>query len=99
MVQAQERDHNAQKPVDVIRIAVENSSDRDENVLDLFGGSGSTMVACEQIDRNSFTMEMEPKYCDVIVRRYIRATGKTDVRLIRNGKELGREHFETMFSE
>lgn len=99
VVQAQQRDHNAQKPVEIIKIAVENSSDADENVLDLFGGSGSTMIACEQIGRNCYTMELEPKYCDVIVRRYIRTTGKTDVRLIRKGNELGREHFESLLSE
>ena len=99
VVQAQQRDHNAQKPVEIIKIAVENSSDADENVLDLFGGSGSTMIACDQIGRNCYTMELEPKYCDVIVRRYIRTTGNTDVRLIRKGEEMGREYFESLLSE
>ena len=100
VVQAQERDHNAQKPVNLIKIAVENSSDPDEKVLDLFGGSGSTMIACEELYRSCYLMELEPKYCDVIVRRYIKTTGKNSgVRLIRKGEEMGREHFETMFSE
>lgn len=100
VVQAPERDHNAQKPVNLIKIAVENSSDPDENVLNLFGGSGSTMIACEELYRNCYLMEMEPKYCDVIVKRYIKTTGKNSgIRLIRKGEELGREHFETMFSE
>lgn len=99
VVQAQERDHNAQKPVDVVKIAVENSGDRGESVLDLFGGSGTTMIACEQLARTCYMMEMEPKYCDVIVKRYIRTTGKKDIRLIRKGKEMGREYFEGMFSE
>lgn len=100
VVQAPERDHNAQKPVNLIKIAIENSSDPDENVLDLFGGSGSTMIACEELYRNCYLMELEPKYCDVIVRRYIKTTGKdSGVRLIRKGEEMGREHFETMFSE
>ena len=100
VVQAPERDHNAQKPVNVVKIAVENSSDRGEKVLDLFGGSGTTMIACEQLDRTCYMMELEPKYCDVIVRRYIKTTGETTgIRLIRKGKEMGREYFEGIFSE
>lgn len=99
IVQSSERDHNAQKPLDVIKIAVVNSCDSGETVLDLFGGSGSTMIACDQLDRTCYTMELEPKYCDVIVKRYIRTTGKTDVRLIRNGEEVDREYFEELFSE
>lgn len=100
VVQAPERDHNAQKPVAMIEIAIENSSESGENVLDLFGGSGSTMIACEEVGRSCYTMELEPKYCDVIVKRYIRTTGKrTGIRLIRDGQELGRDHFESMFSE
>ena len=99
IVQAQERDHNAQKPVEMIAIAIRNSSDEGENVLDLFGGSGSTMIACEQLSRSCRMMELEPKYCDVIVRRYIRTTGKTDVRLVRNGEEMERETFAKFFTE
>ena len=100
VVQAPERDHNAQKPVNLIKIAIENSSDPDEIVLDLFGGSGSTMIACEELYRSCYLMELEPKYCDVIVRRYIKTTGKdSGVRLIRNGEDMGRDYFSTMFEE
>lgn len=100
IVQAQERDHNAQKPVEVVSIAVKNSSDDNEVVLDLFGGSGSTLIACEQLIRSCYMMELEPRYCDVIVRRYIKTTGKTSgVRLIRQGEEMGREYYESFFSE
>ena len=100
IVQAQERDHNAQKPVDVIAIAVENSSDRDETVLDLFGGSGSTLIACQQLGRSCRMMELEPKYCDVIVRRYIRTTGNTtDIHLFREGKEIDRAEYAAIFEE
>lgn len=100
VVQAPERDHNAQKPLDIIKIAVENSSDPGESVLDLFGGSGSTLIASEQLGRIGYLMELEPKYCDVIVKRYARTTGDTSgIRLFRKGKELGREYFDTMFSE
>lgn len=100
VVQAPERDHNAQKPVNLIKIAIENSSDPDEIVLDLFGGSGSTMIACEELYRTCYLMELEPKYCDVIVRRYIKTTGKdSGIRLIRKGEEVGREYFQSMYSE
>lgn len=98
VVQAPERDHNAQKPVNLIKIAIENSSDPDEKVLDLFGGSGSTMIACEELYRSCYLMELEPKYCDVIVRRYIKTTGKdSGIRLIRKGEEMGRDYISTMF--
>ena len=99
VVQAPERDHNAQKPLDIIKIAVENSSDVGERVLDLFGGSGSTLIACEQLDRSCCLMEMEPKYCDVIVKRYIRTTGSKNVKCIRNGEELPREMIAAIFNE
>lgn len=99
VVAAPERDHNAQKPVNVVKIAVENSSDYGERVLDLFGGSGTTMIACEQLGRNSYLMELEPKYCDVIVRRYIKTTGRTDVQLIRKGEAVDRGHYEKIFTE
>lgn len=100
IVQATERDHNAQKPVKVVEIAVENSSDPGEKVLDLFGGSGTTLIASDRLNRICYMMEMEPKYCDVIVRRYIQNFGgKTGIRLIRDGEELDRKAFEKMFSE
>lgn len=99
VVQAPERDHNAQKPVDVIKVAVENSSDEGEAVLDLFGGSGSTLIACEALARTCYMMELEPKYCDVIAKRYIRTTGKTDVRLYRNGEQMSRDYYSAMFEQ
>jgi DNA modification methylase len=55
------------------------SSRPGENVLDLFGGSGSTLIAAEQTGRNAFLMELDPLYADVIVDRYQRFTGKTAV--------------------
>ena len=51
------------------------------NVLDLFGGSGSTMIACEQMGINSFTMELDPHYCDVIIARWEKFTGKKAERI------------------
>ena len=57
-------------------------------ILDLFGGSGSTLIACEQLHRTCYMMELDPRYVDVIVRRYIGVTGKTNVTLLRDGKEI-----------
>ena len=47
-----------------------------ENILDLFGGSGSTMIACEQLNRNCYMMELDPKYCQVIINRWEEFTGE-----------------------
>jgi DNA modification methylase len=52
------------------------SSREGENVLDLFGGSGSTLIAAEQTNRKAYLMELDPPYCDVIVERYEKFTGK-----------------------
>lgn len=52
-----------------------------KNVLDLFGGSGSTLIACEQLDRTCYMMELDPKYCDVIIKRYENFTGKKAVKI------------------
>jgi len=71
-----DRVHNAQKPVDLVRIPVGASSDSGDLVLDLFGGSGTTMIAAECEARASCLMELDPKYCDVIVKRWQDFTGK-----------------------
>jgi DNA modification methylase len=68
--------HAALKPQDLIKRAINNSSSKSELVLDLFGGSGSTLIACENTSRNCRMMEMEPKYCDVIVKRWSDFTGR-----------------------
>lgn len=68
--------HTTPKPIGFICKALENSSKKDENVLDLFGGSGSTLIACEQLDRNCYMMELDPKYCDVIIKRWETLTGE-----------------------
>jgi len=52
------------------------SSRAGENVLDLFGGSGSTLIGCEQTERKAYLMELDPPYCDIIVGRYEQFTGK-----------------------
>jgi DNA modification methylase len=71
-----DRVHNAQKPIELVEIAVENGSDSKSNVLDLFGGSGTTLIACEKTNRNAYLMELDPKYCDVIVNRWQEYAGK-----------------------
>lgn len=68
-------DHPTQKPLQLCRIAIANSSQADEEVLDLFAGSGSTLIAAEQLDRTCFAMEIDPGFCDVIVKRYCRMFG------------------------
>lgn len=70
------KEHGAQKPVELANRAIKNSSLEGELVLDLFGGSGSTMLAAEGMNRTCYMMEMEPKYCDVIVKRWEDFTGK-----------------------
>jgi len=65
-----DRQHNAQKPTEMINNAIQNSTDEKGKVLDLFGGSGSTLIACEQTNRKCFMMELDPIYCDVIVERW-----------------------------
>ena len=58
------------KPVALVAAQLRNSSRRGDPVLDLFAGSGSTLIACEQLDRRCFAVELDPRYCDVIRRRY-----------------------------
>jgi DNA modification methylase len=64
------------KPVDLVARAITNSSKPRDIVLDSFGGSGSTLIACEQTDRMGRLIELDPKYCDVIVKRWENLTGK-----------------------
>jgi DNA modification methylase len=69
--------HLTEKPVELAVRAIQYSSRRGENVLDLFGGSGSTLIACEQTGRRCFMMEIDAAYCDVIRERWERFTGRT----------------------
>jgi DNA modification methylase len=72
--------HLTEKPVELAVRAMMYSSRAGENVLDLFAGSGSTLIAAEQLGRKAFLMELDPLYCDVIVSRYEQFTGKQSVR-------------------
>lgn len=68
--------HPTMKPIKLIARLIKNSSRPDEKVLDLFGGSGSTIMACEQLGRKCYTMEYDPKYADVIIQRWEEYTGR-----------------------
>ncbi|MDZ4296106.1 MAG: site-specific DNA-methyltransferase [Patescibacteria group bacterium] len=70
------KEHPTMKPIALCTRAISNSSLRDEIVLDLFGGSGSTLIAAEQTGRMCYMMELDPKYCDVIRKRYEILTGQ-----------------------
>jgi hypothetical protein len=72
--------HLTEKPIELAARAMQYSSRPGENVLDLFGGSGSTLIAAEQTGRNAFLMELDPLYCDVIVQRWENLTGKEAMR-------------------
>ena len=73
--------HPTMKPVPLIANALLNSTKKNDLVLDLFGGSGSTMMACEQLGRKCRMMELDPHYCDVIIARWEKFTGQKAVKL------------------
>jgi DNA modification methylase len=68
--------HATPKPIALCARAIKSSSRENETVLDLFGGSGSTLIACEQLNRKCYMMELEPKYVDVIIARWENLTGR-----------------------
>ena len=71
-------DHPTMKPIPLLAYPIMNSSMSNTLVLDPFGGSGSTLIACEQTDRSCYTIELDEKFCDVIVKRYIEQVGSAD---------------------
>jgi DNA modification methylase len=75
--------HPTQKPLELLTIPIRNSSRRGNIIADFFGGSGSTMMTCEQLDRSCRTMELDPVFCDVIKMRHKAATGTEPVLLQR----------------
>lgn len=74
-------EHPTMKPVKLIARQVKNSSRIDEKVLDLFGGSGTTLITCEQLKRNCYMMEYDPHYIDVIIQRWENFTGEKAIKL------------------
>ena len=71
--------HATPKPIALCSRGIKSSSRENEIVLDVFGGSGSTLIACEQLDRTCYMMELDPKYCDVIIKRWETLTGEKAV--------------------
>jgi len=71
-----EYDHPTQKPVELVERALLNSSRNGDTIIDPFGGSGTTLIACEKNGRRCLTMELDEKYCDVIIRRWQKFTGR-----------------------
>ena len=73
--------HPTMKPIIMCSNLIKYTTRKNENVLDLFGGSGSTLIACEQLNRNCYMMEYDPKYVDVIIDRWEKLTGQKAVKL------------------
>lgn len=69
-------EHPTPKPVELAATAITHTTNKGAAVLDLFGGSGSTLIACEQLERNCYMMELDPHYCDVIISRWENYTGE-----------------------
>lgn len=75
------RYHPTQKPTKLVSWFLNKYSNKDDIILDLFGGSGSTLIACEQLNRTCYMMELDPKYCDVIIKRWETLTGGKAIKL------------------
>ena len=82
------KEHPTMKPVALCAYPIKNSSAPNGIVLDPFGGSGSTLIACEQLDRICYMVELDEKYSDVIVKRYIETAGEDEVFLLRDGRKI-----------
>ena len=82
------KEHPTMKPVQLMAYPIQNSSMRGTLILDPFLGSGSTLIAADQTGRICYGIELDEKFVDVIVKRYMEATEKTDVKLIREGRTL-----------
>lgn len=81
--------HSATFPVEFAGHFIKNFTNKGDSVLDLFGGSGSTLIACEQLNRKCYMCELEPRYIDVIIQRYINLKGSDeDVFLVRDGEKI-----------
>lgn len=75
-------EHPTMKPIPLIKKQIKNSTKKGGTVLDLFGGSGTTLLACEELDRVCYMCELDPKYCDVIIKRWEELTGETAAKCV-----------------
>lgn len=73
--------HPTMKPIKLMARLIKNSSKRGENVIDFFGGSGSTLIACEQLERKCYMMELSEEYVDVIIDRWEQLTGEKAIKI------------------
>ena len=80
-VEGKTRVHPTQKPVGMLADILKDFSEENDSILDCFGGSGSTLIACEQLNRRCYMCELDPKYCDVIVDRFEKFTGEKAVKV------------------
>jgi len=85
---ARSAEHPTMKPITLCAKLIYNSSHENDTVLEPFGGSGSTLIAAEQLNRRCCAIELEPKYCDVIVKRYRTLCPEAEIKHIRNGVEI-----------
>lgn len=85
---AANRLHPTMKPVEIVQRAVVNSSKRGDIVLDLFMGSGTTLIAAQTLERRCYGMELDPKYMDVVISRWEQFTGKKAVRITSAGRHV-----------
>jgi len=79
--------HPTMKPIELVSYPITNSTQSNAIVIDLFGGSGSTLIACEQLNRICYMMELDEKYCDIIIKRWETFTGEK-AKLINNDTEF-----------
>lgn len=84
---ARNAEHPTMKPIRLLARLIRNSSRQGQIVLDTFGGSGSTLIACEQMNRTCYTMELDPHYCDVIIARWEKLTGQTAAKVTTKTEE------------
>ena len=83
------RHHPTQKPTALVQWFLDRYSKEKQLIVDLFGGSGPTLIACEQLNRQCYMMELDPKYCDVILQRYIKfKNSDEDVFLLKDGNKI-----------
>ena len=80
-IELKERVHPTQKPVGLIANILKDFSDQENLILDVFGGSGSTLIACEQLNRKCYMMELDPHYVDVIIQRWENFTGQKAIKI------------------
>lgn len=86
--------HPTMKPIGLLGYLIKNSSIEGNLIVDLFGGSGSTLIASEQMNRKCYTMDLDPRYCDAIVKRYAQFTENEDIKVVRNGKTIPYKEIE-----